>query len=87
MEVTAGRGQSTVAQSGSDKPDWGDERRGVKEARAETVWGSSWKTWMGSKKLFFFFFMLGKIAAYQNDPVKRGETVMPGGEGGAERVS
>lgn len=42
---------------------------------------------MDGVKEAFFFFMMGKIAAYQNDPVKRGETVMPGGEGGAERVS
>lgn len=76
-----------MAQSGSDKPDRGDERRGEKEARTETVWGSSWKRWTGSKKHFFFFFKMGKIAAYQNDPVKRGETVMPGGDGGAERAS
>ena len=65
--------------------DWGDERGGVKEARTGTVWGSSWKRWMGSKK-HFFFLKMGKIAAYRNDPVKR-EAVMPGGEGGAERAS
>ena len=41
----------------------------------------------GVKEAFYFIFKMGKIAAYQNDPVKRGETVMSGGDGGAERAS
>ena len=59
LHVAARRSPLAVARAllpgGSDKPDWGDERGGVKEARTGTVWGSSWKRWMGSKKHFFFF--------------------------------